>query len=56
MMHTPMDIAVPRAVRFHNRINHLLGLLARRRIIQVHQIPSVYLLFQYRKIFSIHGL
>ena len=45
MVYTAVDITVPRAVRLHDRINHRLRLLTRRRVIQIHQRPTVYLLF-----------
>ena len=54
VVHSPVDITVPPAIRLLYGVYHHLRLLTRRGIIQIHQLPSVYPLFQYRKIFSSH--
>ena len=56
MMHATVNITVPRGISFHDGIQHGLRLLTRGGVIQVHQFSSVYLLFQYWKIGSVHGL
>ena len=45
MVYAAVDIAVPSAVCFYNSIHHRLRLLTRCRIVQIHQLASVYLLF-----------